>query len=242
MSTDVRDPRGFAEDGFHEIQLSGKQLAFLFMATTVVSIVIFICGVLVGQKLRAEGPGTGTGPAGMAERHDAGVEGEEGTAAEPALPPTQEALKPDELRYHDRLQAEAMPVDEILPDTPAPEPVAAPVPPPARPAAAPKAAPATTRVTAAAGAPEGAAAPAPARAARPAGAWTVQVTALRQRTDADAMARRLVGRGYDAYVDATTSGVPMYRVRVGSFTDQREAERMKERLERNEKFNPFITK
>ncbi len=33
------------EDGFHEIQLNGKQLVFLFMAATVVSVVIFLCGV-----------------------------------------------------------------------------------------------------------------------------------------------------------------------------------------------------
>ena len=41
-----------ADDGFHEIQLSGKQLVFLFMATTVVSVVIFLCGVLVGRGVR----------------------------------------------------------------------------------------------------------------------------------------------------------------------------------------------
>ena len=54
MSTDVRTARQGAEDGFHEIQLSGKQLVFLFMATTVVSIVIFLCGVLVGRGARVE--------------------------------------------------------------------------------------------------------------------------------------------------------------------------------------------
>ena len=42
------------EDGFHEIQLSGKQLVFLFMATTVVSVVIFLCGVLVGRGVRGD--------------------------------------------------------------------------------------------------------------------------------------------------------------------------------------------
>ena len=40
------------DDGFHEIQLSGKQLVFLFMATTVVSVVIFLCGVIVGRRVR----------------------------------------------------------------------------------------------------------------------------------------------------------------------------------------------
>jgi DedD protein len=43
-----------AEDGFHEIQLNGKQLVFLFMAATVVSVVIFLCGVLVGRGVRTE--------------------------------------------------------------------------------------------------------------------------------------------------------------------------------------------
>ena len=42
------------DDGFHEIQLNGKQLVFLFMAATVVSVVIFLCGVFVGRGVRAE--------------------------------------------------------------------------------------------------------------------------------------------------------------------------------------------
>ena len=41
-----------ADDGFHEIQLSGKQLVFLFMATTCVSVIIFLCGVMVGRDAR----------------------------------------------------------------------------------------------------------------------------------------------------------------------------------------------
>ena len=40
------------DDGFREIQLNGKQLVFLFMAATVVSVVIFLCGVLVGRGVR----------------------------------------------------------------------------------------------------------------------------------------------------------------------------------------------
>jgi len=42
------------DDGFREIQLDTKQLVFLFMAATVVSVVIFLCGVLVGRGVRAE--------------------------------------------------------------------------------------------------------------------------------------------------------------------------------------------
>jgi DedD protein len=242
MSTDVRD---LAEDGFHEIQLSGKQLAFLFMATTVVSIVIFLCGVLVGRGVRADGPGGGPGAAGaVAERHDGGdPDGTRSSANQP--PPTADVVSPEEFGYPQRLQADVTPVDEILPETPSPE---APTPAPVRPAPV-RAAPAKPGAarTASAPASKPAAAPAstdtaPPRAARPAGAWTVQVTALRQRGDAEAMARRLASRGYDAYVDAAAGGVAMYRVRVGSFKDRQEAERMKQRLARDEKFNPFITK
>ena len=43
-----------ADDGFHEIQLSGKQLVFLFMATTIVAVVIFLCGVQVGRGVRSD--------------------------------------------------------------------------------------------------------------------------------------------------------------------------------------------
>jgi hypothetical protein len=37
-----------ANEGVHEIQLNGKQLVFMFMAVTVVAVVIFLCGVMVG--------------------------------------------------------------------------------------------------------------------------------------------------------------------------------------------------
>src|SRR5688572_6433903 len=38
-----------SDEEFHEIQLNGKQLVFLFMAATVVAVVIFLCGVMVGR-------------------------------------------------------------------------------------------------------------------------------------------------------------------------------------------------
>ena len=44
-----------SDDSFREIQLNGKQLVFLFMAATVVFVVIFLCGVLVGRGVRPEG-------------------------------------------------------------------------------------------------------------------------------------------------------------------------------------------
>src|SRR3954462_14917099 len=40
-----------ADEDFHEIQLNGKQLVFLFMAGTVAAGVIFLCGLMVGRNL-----------------------------------------------------------------------------------------------------------------------------------------------------------------------------------------------
>ena len=56
MTSDVRAALEAGDDGFHEIQLNGKQLVFLGMATTLVSVVIFLCGVLVGRGVK-RGPG-----------------------------------------------------------------------------------------------------------------------------------------------------------------------------------------
>ena len=52
MSIDARAAFDSGDDGFHEIQLNGKQLVFLGMATTLVSVVIFLCGVLVGRGVK----------------------------------------------------------------------------------------------------------------------------------------------------------------------------------------------
>ncbi len=78
--------------------------------------------------------------------------------------------------------------------------------------------------------------------AAPAGALTIQVTALKERAEADRVASRLKGRGYEAYVAEPAPGTSMYRVRVGRFTDRAEADRVKNRLAREEKFKPWITR
>ena len=51
-----------SDEGFHEIQLNGKQLVFLFMAATVVSVVIFLCGVMVGRGVRTGATTFNDGP------------------------------------------------------------------------------------------------------------------------------------------------------------------------------------
>src|SRR5262245_49381214 len=42
------------DEGLHEIQLNGPQGVFLCIAATGVSVVIFLCGVLVGRGVRAD--------------------------------------------------------------------------------------------------------------------------------------------------------------------------------------------
>src|SRR5436190_16984946 len=44
------------EEGFHEIQLNGKQLVFLFMLTAIVLVATFLMGVGVGRGVKADRP------------------------------------------------------------------------------------------------------------------------------------------------------------------------------------------
>ena len=112
----VKSPRvaQTEDDGFHEIQLNGKQLVFLFMAATVVSVVIFLCGVLVGRGVPAEhgtavaeaSAGDSTEPSPPATPQPATSAGT--SAATPAASDPRAAAPPppaaDELSYFDRLE------------------------------------------------------------------------------------------------------------------------------------------
>jgi len=111
--------RQTADEGFHEIQLSGKQIVFLFMATTVVSVVIFLCGVLVGRGVQIQR---------TAEAEQAASDP---TAAAPAAAPAETAAQPDAeiLTYPQRLEGEQPAAEELAPP-PAPRP-APPTEPPA---------------------------------------------------------------------------------------------------------------
>jgi len=209
-----------ADDGFHEIQLNGKQLVFLFMATTVVSVVIFLCGVLVGRGVRAEQEAVlaaseaDVTPSGAPMPMDDGAE-----AAAPESAAAGEAraeVRDEELTYPGRLDDGAPPPESL---TEAP-----PEPPPAAPPAA-------------------AAAPVPAPAPAADG-FTVQVAALRERPEAQMLVQRLTSKGYEAYIVDPAEGAPttMYRVRVGHYQDRAEAEQIRRRLEREEQFKPWITR
>ena len=213
-----------ADDGFHEIQLSRKHLIFLFMSAAVVLVVAFLCGVLVGRGVRNQGAlGTEAAvslPAGEAVQEEPAAAGA-GTPPPAGAPPVTE-----ELSYQARLEGKAPAAESLKQPEPAvtvkPGVETPPAPPPA---------PAQPAAKAAAVPPE------------PGGdaGWLVQVAALRGRSNADAVAKRLVGKGYKAFVMAPgPKGSRMYRVVVGRFKSRPEAEEAKRRLEKEEQFKPWI--
>jgi cell division septation protein DedD len=72
--------------------------------------------------------------------------------------------------------------------------------------------------------------------------FAIQVAALRDKAEAETLVKRLVGKGYAAFVMPPASGQPNFRVRVGKFPERAEAERVASRLEREEQFKPWITR
>jgi cell division septation protein DedD len=223
-----------ADDGFHEIQLNGKQLVFLFMAATVVSVVIFLCGVLVGRGVRAERASDIDTAAldGAAFDQTTATVGDTPAGVDPrvAAPP---AAAVDDLTYFNRLEKTQPIVEEgkptaVRPASPAPEPAQTPVP---QPVVAKNATPAA--------APPAASVPAAEPASRT--GFVVQVAALNSRGEADAMAKKLIAKGYQAYVQDPAKGGPsIFRVRVGSYPSRRDADTVAARLEKEGPFKPWV--
>lgn len=214
-----------ADDAFHEIQLSGKQLVFLFMAATTVLVMTFLCGVWVGRGVPNDRGTPGDNPDTMAATAPPPAT----TPAQPAAssgPPSAEPPAPgaepdDELSYAKRLQAESAPAEKLKkPEATATPP---PAPKPAAPAPQAKPEPATAQITARGG------------------AWIVQVVSLQDRAAAATIAKRLASKGYPAFVlDPAAGGPRIYRVQVGGYADKNEAEQASRRLEREDQFKPFV--
>ena len=248
------------DDGFHEIQLNGKQLVFLFMAATVVSVVIFLCGVLVGRGVRAERGAVAMAdvpPADQIEPTAGSVPALDTVGIRTAPPPAAVDERPS---LFDRLENPDPALDKVKSpsakpsdSTPAAPPVStsrpAPVPvsmpaPPAKPVPPPSANPA----------PQPAAKPAPAStsatsASRPAApaasgaksGYVVQIAALNSRSEADAMVKRLSSKGYEAFVQAPAEKAPaVFRVRVGNYPTRSEAETVAARLQKEGQFKPWV--
>lgn len=249
-----------ADEGNHEIQLKGKQLVFLFMAATVVAVVVFLCGVMVGRGVPVRATSVIDTPeqAGFDTRGAAlGLSPVRAVSSDSSAPvATQEILiYPGLLEDPDppteTLAPAAEPVSATL------EPVVAEQPTPAAPSpvavnlpavvSAPPPTPTPTPEPPAAAAVPVTAADAEATLAEPLGTgFVVQVAAVGQRDEANAMARRLSAKGYPTFV--TVAGpnnerrIALFRVRVGKYGDRSEAEAVAGRLETEERFMPWITR
>ena len=90
-------------------------------------------------------------------------------------------------------------------------------------------------------APPGAAPAAQAADAGRPGAFIVQLTALKVRSEAVTIVRGLVAKGYPAFVqDPAPGSPPLYRVQVGGFPDREAASQAARRLEKEEQFKPYV--
>jgi cell division septation protein DedD len=208
-----------ADEGFHEIQLNGKQLVFLFMAATVVLVVIFLCGVMVGRGVVRAQQIAELASAAADVPIDPTIARQPAAAA--ARPLNDAPLSTQEtLTYPDRL-AEQEPPAETLREAPPP------IPEPTV-----DVQPAAARAAVASDVP----------GEPPGNGFVVQVAAVRQRSEADAIARRLGMKGYPAFVTTPAGVAHIFRVRVGKYQDRREAESIAARLEKEEQFKPWITR
>jgi cell division septation protein DedD len=233
------------DETFRELQLSGKQLVFLFMAVTVVSVVIFLCGVLVGRGVRNERGGAVTTEATATP-----------SVTEPPLSASASGASSgssslvtagEKLTYAERLGSTEPASEKLSPPSPPPAPpVAETVPPPAKnppPATAsgrntPPVAPVAKDSKPAAAASAATSFPEP-----PGSGFSIQVAALRERSEADAIVSRLTSKGYSAYVVAPAKGAPsVFRVRVGKFKERRDADATAARLQKEEQFKPWVVR
>jgi DedD protein len=221
-----------ADEGLHEIQLNGKQLVFLFMASTVVAVVIFLCGVMVGRGVRAQRPA-------LEAAVEAATDPTAGaTPAVPLAPPavvTSNApvAAQETLTYPSRLEGQEPVVERLKPVAAKPavagKPAVAKAEPP-KAVVAPAAAKAASASAAAAGEATG-------------NGFVVQVAAVNDRREAETIATRLAGKGYPSFVTTPPRGAArMFRVRIGKYPTRRDAEAVAARLQKEDQFKPWITR
>jgi len=210
-----------SDQGFHEVQLSGKQLVFLFMSAIVLLVVTFLLGVDVGRGARAAMGETDL----VAQADVTPTPVPDVTAAAAA-----DDAKPAEPEpsYHDMLLGNGAAGDKT-PPAEAPPPVNEPVP-------APVSEPVKTPVATAA------VTPAPAQASGQ-GEWFLQTGAYSTRAVADGQVAKLKQLKVPAFVVPPASGTPdtLFRVRIGPYVDRAEAEQVKSRIAR-QGFTPSITR
>jgi cell division protein FtsN len=209
------------DQGFREVQLSGKQIVFLFIASVVVAVAVFLLGVSVGR-------GTPAGTAAL------------GTVAADIKPstemPPETTLTSEDMQFDASLQGKppvaSTPQPPAEPAAVIDEPVAAPDKPATSPAASAPAAnaPATTPPPASQPTAKPAAAATPSTVKPSAGSqqgWMLQIGAFKSKENADAQVRQLISKGYSAVV---VTGGSLFRVRVGPYAERADADKAAAKL------------
>ena len=72
--------------------------------------------------------------------------------------------------------------------------------------------------------------------------YAVQVAAVNAQSEADSIMNRLKAKGYQAYVELPKGSQKMFRVRVGTFKSRSEALTVADKLKKEEKFKPWVTR
>ena len=200
------------ETGYYEVQLNNKQLIFFFMAAVAISVVVFLCGLMVGRgvhdaRIAAAQPNLGAGMG----RID---------ARQAAL-----ASQPSETRldYQQRLEQNEREVTlrstspEVQMQTTSTE-----LTPPIEKAAPSSVAGSESEVL-----------------GNSSGTYSIQVVALKTGEVAQELLGRLQRKQYRAYLEEG-GNAGLHRVRVGKFHTREEAELVAEKLRIEEKFKPYI--
>jgi DedD protein len=218
-----------SDQGFHEVQLSGKQLVFLFMSAVVLMVVVFLLGVNVGRGVRSA-----MGDAEVSAQADPAAAAPTDTDAAVATPTPAKPAQP-ELSYHDMLLAATPaadkgnaaekappapvneappPVNEVPPPAPTPTPVATQAQPPA-------AKPSTSNRS----------------------EWFVQTGAYSTQAVADGQVAKLKQLNVPAFVVPPEAGAggKLFRVRIGPYAERAQAEQVSSRVAR-QGFTPSITR
>ena len=224
-----------SDEQFHEFHLDGKQMVFLFMASTVVAVVIFLCGVMVGRGVRAGRVDPVVDLA--AEEKASEVDSAE---APPDVDPSQASPNiPNEFSYDRRLRSDSPapePIRQTPPESARNEPATPPV--PEVPSPAPKPEPRTNKESRVR---EDATA-ATTGLVEPSGAgYSVQVASVPKLSDAEAIGKTLLAKRYPVFITSTPTGPKLYRVRVGKYPTLKDAKDVEERLKKIEKFRDAWT-
>jgi cell division protein FtsN len=220
-----------ADSGVREIQLSGKQLVFLFMASVVLVVAVFLLGVSVGRGARGAAP--------SAEIADLRTPPQ--TEPPPVVPPVNAAA--GDPRYHQELPAgtpgsteaaapktttsappatttSALAPPPLVAPPPAAKPAPVTPPPATSPAKSESSTPSTTK-TAANAKPQAAATT----------SWFVAAGSYRSKDSADSLVTKLKGKGYVAFIVDPTK--PLYSVRVGPYPARADAEAAADKIKKD---------